>query len=198
MFRKQGFLELEALLSLEEAKVLKTLLDDSLASHLGIMPEKISSITLQKRFLSGYELQLDNLPLKKALKLSKLGQIGADLFHQHALCLGFTQYYPCLPTPVCLKDISSLSEVCGGAFIGLSSSELPMTPQNSGNVLFFKPDLILPFPQFDFPLLLLAFTTDKARYIRQPSDPHTHFLKKLGLAFGDKVTSETHPQIFRK
>lgn len=196
-FKNQGYLELEALFSLEEVETLKRLLDVALASHLGISSKEIPFTSLENRFISGYELQRDHPPLNKAMKFSKLGQIVSGLFKEKCLFAAFTQYYPFLPSPSSLINIGSLTEIVGGVLIGFSPSTLDLCPKHPGNAVFFQSDILLPFPQWDFPLLLIAFASANARYFFQGNDPHTHFLKKLGYAFGDKLTQETHPLIFR-
>ena len=70
-----------------------------------------------------------------------------------------------------------------------------------GHVVFIHPD----FP-IDYSLLtqrrgceyiFVTIIKDKSVYFYRESDLQTHYLKKLGYVFGDRIKEETHPVIYR-
>jgi len=182
--RRERSVALAELFSKEETDLLHNELDKALALKTGPGDK-----SLQEEFLAGRDLERENPPLKKSLHLSKLGQIAAPLFQKKMLRLAFTQYMLGYPSPATLEEISSVTEVCGGLILSLTGEE-------AGSGLFIHTDFPLEFP-IEAPSLLLAFSTEKARYRQQKSDPHTNALKKLGYGFGDRLTVETHPLIIR-
>ncbi len=178
-FREEGHIQFQDLFTPEEAGSLKVLLDE------------LNNET-------GRDLQRGNLPLQKAMQLSRLGQALSGLLDEQMLQLAFTQYYPCYKKVATLEEISSITEVCSCALINLSYDELPeldYLPAEVGDVGFYKETFPIDYTQLDLPFLLIAFAKKNARYKLQKNDPHTHTLKKLGYAFGDRINSDTHPTI---
>lgn len=165
--RKEGEIELEALFSPEEVGNLRHCIELAAAKSE-----------------TGRDIQREDPPLLNALHLSHLGQIASGLFAKKSLRLAFTQYGPIFHNTISIKELSSISETCGGCTIDLES----------GNITFYTPDHPILFPELT-PYFFLAFATDKARYKLQEKDIHTHFLKKLGYGFGDLLTVKTHPLI---
>lgn len=186
LFRKEKQVELEAVFSPEEADALKTELDRAL----------LAKEPTHKKFLAGYELHRGVPSLKPLLHFSRWGQLGAILFNHHPLRIAFLQYVLDYPAPVSIEEISSVTEICGAAILSLTSEAVPFLPQQKGSAIFYDRHCPLPTPA-QGPYLLLAFTTDKARYRFCATDPHAHFLKNLGYSTGDRLTVETHPYIIR-
>jgi len=189
-FKNEEFIEFEAFLNHEEAEKLKTLLDAALA--------KIPTKSPSKHLLEGRDLFREDPALHQATHLSRWGHIAASLFDKKRLKLAYAQYFPCFAKTASLEEISSFTGICGGGLLNLSktvSSELSIIPKAFGSATFFKPTLQIAFSELNFPLLLFAFADERARYKYQESDPHTHLLKKMGYAFGDRLTIETHPFI---
>lgn len=178
-FQKQGWIVFEELFSKEEASAIRSLLEDAQTNH--------------RR-----DLERENPPLYKALKLSRLGQAAAQLFHKKRIKLAFTEFSPAFPQTISLEEISSVSELFGGCLIQLIDHplpEYPHLPQQIGDVGFYAKHFPIDFSLLKTPCLLVAFASEKALYIFQENDPSTHFLKKLGYGFGDHLTNETHPII---
>lgn len=131
---------------------------------------------------SGRDLERENPPLTAALHLPKLGQIANQLTNVKPLRLAFTQLYP----PFSVKGlhaVSSISELVVGVLLD----------PETGAALFLSPKAEIDLTGF----LLIGIAKATARYVLQENDPHTHLLKKLGYAFGDKLLDATHPLIAR-
>jgi len=179
LFKREQKIEFEALFSEEEIDALKKELDRAYAEKP-----------------TGYELQREDLPLTKGMKLTRFGQIASALMKKSPLRLAFIKYHLDYPTSATIDQISSVTEVCGSAILALENNDLELLPQQKGNAIFYDTRHPLPFP-IEGAFLLLVFTTDKARYRLNDSDPYTHYLKNLGYGFGDRLTTESHPYIAR-
>lgn len=74
-------------------------------------------------------------------------------------------------------------------------------PSKPGNVLLFQPNIPLNWSYlFHYPkrrYLLIIYTLANAYYKLEPSDPHTHLLKRLGYVFNDKLSDKLNPIVFR-
>ena len=182
-FRKEGQIALEGLFKEEEAYLLNALLEEE-----------------QTHRPSGRDLQRENPPLKKAMQFSRLGQIASHLFRKKRIQVAFTQFPPQSSIIASVLDISSVTEILGGALIRLSTDPLPplpYLPANIGDAVIYDKNFQIDFTSLSQPLLLIAFTTEKGRYRLCPNDPHTHELKKIGYGFGDLLSNETHPLIIK-
>ena len=113
---------------------------------------------------------------------------------------------------ICLKSgclevskVTEISEVLENFSLEgpVDSDEPPHSPFSliPGNVVFIHPD----FP-VDYSLLkqragcdyiFVTLIKDKSVYFYRKSDLQTHYLKKLGYVFGDRIKEETHPIIYR-
>lgn len=71
-------------------------------------------------------------------------------------------------------------------------------PKDNGSVAFISPQTsFLTPPSLPGVYLILGFTSAQPVYRLQPTDPHTHDLKRYGYVFGDQLKETTHPVLFR-
>lgn len=178
-FHREGHIQFEGLYSEDEVGILKLLLKENDDG-------------------TGRDLHAKNITLQKAMFLSRLGQVVTALTKEKPLFLAFSQFIPPYKKAATLEEISSLTEVCCLAIINLCEDPLPhmeYLPDDIGGVGFYQTTFPIDYPKLKLPLLLIAFTTEKARYKIQENDPYTHALKKLGYGVGDRITTETHPII---
>ncbi len=145
-------------------------------------------------------------------KLAALGPEGHDLFRTNKalmrrvyaeIALGLVDkdylrlvYSQTLVSPLTaeqtLQDISSFSMLEVGMIIVLESESV-----KPGSGIFLTPDC--PFerlPSFTKGVLVV-YAAQESRYIFNPNDPHTHYLKKLGYGFGDNLNVTTHPLLYK-
>lgn len=165
--RKEGVLEFAGIYSEEKIAVLRDLLNKAVSE-------------------TGRDLQRENPPLLKTLHPSMLGQVASQLYLKKRIKIAFTQLLPCYSEPMSLSEITSVTEVFGGALIDLET----------GDAHFYMPETMIDFSNEDGKLLI-AFSTDKAQYVIQKNDPQNHSLKKLGYAAGDRLSDQTHPVIHK-
>lgn len=147
----------------------------------------------------------ENSELKKFI-LKNLGPIALELTGKKQLRLGVSQWItvenrPKQPGKV--KDYISLQNLA----LAISIANHPIIPEkrsplgilplptSSGQILFFKPDLILDWPHVSSDLFLIVLTLTNGVYIHNPKDPQTAYLKPLGYEYGDSLRADTHPYI---
>lgn len=202
-FLKNGTLELEEILSLEEADLL-----------LDLITQKTTTSAYGELAAAGRDLWRSNSEIKKALIKSRIGEIAAFLYKKRPIRLGFTQTiipklkntFP-FSTNHSLSEISSIDPILGGVFLCLGNSqemqsqELPdFKNQTKGSAIFFSAKYPIPFEdlilQQGLQGMLICFAPVKIRYTLQPLDKFTHFLKKSGYTFGDLIEEKDAPFLY--
>jgi hypothetical protein len=206
-FQKNGFIEFESLLSAQEAS--------QLASHADLLLQKRLSNQLEFRsatelYRAGRDLWRDDATLRKKELSHTFAQLAADIFKKPILHLAFDQILRTAATPgfpnqipSSLNAISSIQPLAGALLLHLSGSSPPfdLIPRCHENVMLLSPDLTIPW-EFFFQLphqsyLLIAYAVPESVYVLRKEDPHTHALKRLGYVFGDRLTHDHHPIVFR-
>ncbi len=203
-FTQNGYIEFEFGLEWEPIyeSALKTLAD---RLHTG--PAKLPLKAATEIYAAGRDLWR-SIPLLQTLLLRKLSPIAQSLTGKQHLRLACDQWipkeYPWEKT-VPAKDLFSIQGLALGLLIGAPSSPpikrshlglLPL-PAKPGNLLFFRPNLILDWPQLASnpasDLYLAAYALSNAVYIQNSKDPSTNALKQFGYGFGDPLNNEFHP-----
>ncbi len=202
-FLKNGLLEIEDILSQEEADTL-----------LQLISEKAPSTLYPELQAAGKDLWKINDEVKKLLIKSRIGEIAGFLFKKRPIRLAFTQTF--IPRTsqslsftenYSIEDISSVDPVLGGVFICLNNSEETISQelpdfknQTKGSAIFFSAKYPIPFKdlilQQGLQGILVCFSPVKIRYKLQPLDKTTHFLKKLGYTFGDLIEEKDAPFLY--
>jgi hypothetical protein len=111
-----------------------------------------------------------------------------------------------------LEDVSCLKGVVCGLILSLggnqggsqeknSSEGINIFPNQPGRVIFFRPNILINWNDLhNYPgqrFYMIVYTQAFAYYHLQPNDPHTHFLKRIGYIFNDKLNDKLHPIIYR-
>ena len=145
-------------------------------------------------------------PSLKQLLVRKLGPLALILSGKKQLCLACDQWISKENRPrkgAPLKELFSIQGLAIAIALAQNTAAplrksplgiLPV-PSASGNILFFRPELILDWPHVETDLYFAIYALPSAVYIYNPKDPATHFLKQLGYQFGDPLRSEFHPLI---
>ncbi len=170
-FDQHQYIEFDGLLSPEEQKKLKSALS------------KPASITR--------DLSSSNPTIKEVVLSRARAKLAAELSHTKILRLGFDELFVLpnqtknLLNEICIQGLIIClfldidSEDARGTFV-LPNVDLSQVPLAEGKRY-----------------LLIGWAEEKALYIMQPNDPHTHELKKKGYVFGDRLQETWHPVIHR-
>lgn len=178
-------------------------------------------------FQEGHDLWRESPKLKKMLHHPNLGPVVAELTEKKSVRLGSDQFFPAkgrtvqsvgtiqksspyslfLSNNESLEALSCLEGILCGVLIALDNmpeselSEDQILPKQKGEALFFSPHL-----EFEWKSLalnesqrfyLVLYTESHTVYRLQPKDPHTHFLKHLGLLFNNPLSDRLNPIVFR-
>lgn len=140
--------------------------------------------------------------------LRKLGPIALTLTGKKQLRLGMDQWIteenrPKIPAT--LQQMFCFQGFALGALFAQNPKPLKSRsrlgllplPSASENTLFFKPELILDWPNVASDVFLVLFTLPNAVYVHNPKDCAPNYLKSLGYSFGDPLKTETHPLIIQ-
>jgi len=202
-FQKNGYLELESLLTSEEVSSLANAADAVLEKRLSNTLEYKSADELYK---VGRDIWRESDAVRKKAVSHPLVEITTELFHKKRLVLAFDQLIRTGSKPgssqfktATLNEISCIAPLAGALLFHLSGSPAnsEFVPTSLENIVFLSPDKIIPWevlcqlPHQSY--LLIAYATPESVYVLQKKDPHTHALKKLGYVFGDRLRPDTHP-----
>lgn len=204
-FTQNGFIEFESPLSTED---LSLLTDQALEKRVG---KNLDLCSPEALYHAGHDLWRSTPELRKKILSHSLAEVAAQLFKKKTLHIAFDQLlrtttttsFPNQP-PSSLQSISSIYPLAGIALLHLSGSPTPspFTPSLPQHILFFSPDLIIPWEIFfqspHQSFLLIAYATPDSLYAHQKKDLHLHALKKLGYGYGDRLQQEHHPVVYRK
>jgi hypothetical protein len=215
-FIKRRFVEFENLISSQEAAEIKKDAESLLAARLKMKASGLQHKSPLELFLAGRDLWRHSPLIKKIITKPKIGAISSDIFEKTPLRLAYDQLYFSTTTqgkifekPCSLQQTSCLKNITGGLILRLSDDPMPLPetedfcpfPQKIGSGIFLSPEIQLSFdPFFCVPhhsLLLIVYCGDKTVYTLDKKDPFTHALKRQGYVFGDRITSTTHPIVYR-
>lgn len=206
-FQKNGYIEFESVLKPADITLLASHADQVLQKRIAGQIEFRSPDEL---YGCGRDVWRSDTALSKQILSHSLANLAADLFKKPILHLAFDQLLrttnqPGFPhlLPSSLQSTSSIQPLAGAVLIHLSGSPLAseFIPSSLENVIFFSPDVEIPWEIF-FQLshqsyLLIAYAPPEAIYVLEKKDPQTHALKKLGYVFGDRLQNAYHPIVSR-
>jgi hypothetical protein len=204
-FAKNHYIEFEDLV--EEADLVREHVDQLLAKRT---KKIIDTRTPKELFIAGRDMFRDDPVIRKTSLSRTLAQTASLLCDKAPVRIAYDQVLRTTSLtgapfshPLSLSQTSCYQPILCGAIIRLTPDLHPpqFLPQKPGNVVFFKPDFILPWVSFfqapSQSFLLIAYAPHKCLYVLTPEDLHSHDLKKLGYGFGDILKDETHPLVFK-
>ena len=205
-FQKNGYIELESMLTFQEVSQLSAAADKLLEKRLS---DQIEFKSAEELYRVGHDLWRDDETLRKKILSNAFALIGAELFKKKSLQIAYDQLLrtgskPGYPNklPSTLNEISSIYPLAGALLIHLSGPAIPseIIPSQHENVIYLSPDMTIPWELFyQMPhqsYLLIAYANPESVYVLQKKDPHTHALKKRGYVFGDRVKHDNRPIVF--
>lgn len=204
-FQKNGYIELESMLAIQEISEMAAAADKLLEKRLA---DAIEYKSAEELFRAGHDLWREDAILRKKILSHNFAEIGAELFKKKKLHIAYDQIFrtgskPGYPNklPSTLNEITSIYPLAGALLIHLSGPKVPseFIPREHENVVYLSPDITIPWELF-FQLphqsyLLIAYANPESVYVLQKKDPHTHALKKRGYVFGDRLKHDQHPII---
>ena len=200
-FYQRRYIEFENLISEDLRK--KLLLEQEALFE----KKKIDTPTTPRVYQFNHNLFLSEPEFRKVALSFPFAEIASQLMKKKSVRIAFDQLLwgtpsdtPLFPQPLTLVDLSSIYPVLCGLIITLRGGEFLEEPQpKEGNITFFSPKCEISFDYLnkgEIVQYLIVYTEDKALYLHNPSDLHTHSLKRQGLAFGDRL-GEAHPLILK-
>lgn len=202
-FKKNRFIEFDALLSEGEAAMLDKHAEAAAAKRLKAEPDKLNRKSPSELYAAGRDLWRDDPAIKKISLNSRFAEIAAALFNKKSLRIAYDQYlrFPSpFAHPVTLQGISSFQYIASGVIIRLregSPQEGPL-PKQVGSGLFLHPEYPFSLNFSDASaFFIIVYCGDKTVYAPEKNDPNVHLLKKEGYVFGDLLRSQTHPLIYQ-
>ncbi|HSW86618.1 MAG TPA: hypothetical protein VLG49_03865 [Rhabdochlamydiaceae bacterium] len=215
-FTQHRFLEIEDLISVQEAEKIKLNVQAILEKRLKIDPLKLTRASPIELFKAGRDVWREAPFIKKVISKSKIGTIASELFNETPLRLAYDQLFlsnnvssSFFERPSALQHNSCLKRIVGGLMLRISDDPMPLPktedfcpfPQKMGSGIFLSPEIQLSFKPFfqtsNHSLLLIVYCSDKTIYTLEKNDLFTHVLKKQGYVFGDHLRSTTHPILYR-
>ncbi len=211
-FDMNGFVEFENFFSPDDIDSLSESIDHLLIKRIDGFSQ---STPPEKLFLFGRDLWRSDPKIALFVSLKKSADVATQLFNppsfnQRGVRLAFDQLFettssttfsPYLPIP--LQAASCIRPLAGFILLHLTGEprEAPFFPKKRENIVFVAPHALVkwenfferPFQRF----FIVAYAPVQAHYLLEKNDPHTHSLKRLGYAFGDLLTSEHHPLVYR-
>jgi len=195
-FTKNGYIEFE--------NVLDT--DPLFAAAKATLDKRLKSTSPEALYTVGRDLWRSD-PTLQTFLTNKLAPLIRALTRKPRLHLACDQWIPegfSRKKQGLCSDLFSIQGLAIGALISERSTLPPKRsplgllplPAHSGNVLFFRTNLILDWPRIDkiAPNLYLAvYALPNAVYVENLKDPATNALKSLGYGFGDPLRNEHHP-----
>jgi len=207
-FTQNGYIEFE--FELDPVPLFESVYN-ALSDRLHVAPDKLAHKSAEEIYAAGRDLWRSIPPLQTLL-MRKLSPIAQSLLGKKPLRLGCDQWIPLgypWTKPLPVKDLFSIQGLALGLLIGNPPSPpshrshlglLPL-PAQPGNILFFRPNLLLDWPELaanpKTDLYLAAYALPNAVYIHNPKDPATNALKQFGYGFGDPLKNEFHPLLPR-
>jgi hypothetical protein len=210
-FNKNGYLELEGLLSVSMVADIKKSIEETIAARLKVPVAKLSTQPAASLFQAGYDLWRDNEVVKRVAQKKDFALLASELFQLTSLRLAFDAYVCAtngspFPERLTLQETSCLSPLAGALILPLTDLLQPIPlfsmPLNAGNGLFISPSLPIPWPELfateGLCFLIIAFSNRRTLFCPDTRDPHAVNLKRLGYVFNDKLSDSLHPILVRK
>lgn len=204
-FKANGYIQFEEVFNSEQTRAINLEVNQVLAKR---GDPNHSAPTAQAFFQKGRDVWRSSDHLNKHLNHRNLAGIASELVDYKPLRLGYDQYLlPPLPYPTehSLEQISCIQGIMCGVLICLVNAETVIPneifPTKAGDATFFDANYDFPWDQMaalkDEAFLLIAYTGERALYVHQENDLHKYSLKEFGYNFGDRLTDQWHPIVYR-
>jgi len=184
----------------------------------GLVTEQ--QLAVLQRCAAGLDNSRRDPEIKKIVYSLLFASIAVDLAKQAKLRFGYDLLYELplqrsipmsLQQMSCIRPLACALMIClegenegegeGAEKSRINESFVPF-PHKPGNAVFFSPQAMWDMPTLQKcspqKCLLIAYASPRSMYVYNEDDEYTHALKRLGLGFGDRLTEEHHPLLFRR
>lgn len=190
---KKGYVPFHQLLSDAEIDFLIEGIEEALKEtkfkgrDLWRLSNSVKKIVFSKRLVDVVYQLTETKPLRLA-------------FDQYILEKGTAPLMSYFEEGVSVQEKSCISSLVGLFLIVLNGKEGPNQLGKGGGYFIasttsLSPDTFLLDP--DQRIFIIGYGDLYSRYLHVPNDPHVHFLKNLGLVFGDRLSDSLHPILLR-
>ncbi len=189
-FTNQGHISFEDILPLDLIEKAETIVSSN-ARDLWRSQESIKQLVFQRTCAR----------IVAELTRSSIVRIGFD----QSLCGGLPSTF--VDTTCSLSDLSCVQPILCGLMIRLTEGDPPPKttafcpfPEKRSSLIFFSPKTLITLAPLSRlvgqKFLLIAYIGKQSMYVAREKDPFVHTIKSLGYAFGDHLSTLTHPPIF--
>ncbi len=224
-FAENGWIEFDELLPSAKVSELHKAVMSVLAQRIGVDEERLNRYCADDLYAAGRDVWRDSEFIKNIVCNRSLAEIAANLLEIKPVRLAFDQVIVTgaagrskdLLLPRGTRALSSFSCIQGllcGLLIALT--EIPKfevaepqspwlatahLPQHSGAGVFLSPKTPIDFDEIlsgdvgDY--LLITYTHAVSVVTFNRDDTYTNSLKELGYSFGDRLSDDLHPIVFR-
>lgn len=207
-FDQNGFIEFDGLISHQTIRNLSKSVYRLVANHLNRLPERLTLENPLDLFMSGRDLWRQSEEVRRQVIHRNFATIASGLVRQRPIRLCLDQWVPAgmeFKNPVTFQELFPVQGIIAGAFIALEAAleqeETSFFPQEAGNIVFVKPDTVIPFEQLTKEraqsMLMIVYGDRKSVYVYKESDPLTHYLKGMGYVYGDRLSDSQHPLLLQ-
>jgi hypothetical protein len=202
-YNQNHYLEVESLVSAAQA--------DLLAEKVRFLVP--STLPPKERYIGGRDCSQKDPMILKVAKLSLFSSLAKLLFRVGKLRLAYDQFIVTsedanvwTASPATLLEMSSFQGLYGALILRLTDGEVtPLDdttgfcpiPAAKGNGMFFSADLPLDMHSLMSRkgqiFFLIAYGDVHSLYLHNVNDPATHFLKREGFVFGERLRDDRHP-----
>lgn len=213
-FEKNQQLELEGLFSQQQLENFSLAVESAISCRFSVPQDKFHHLTRDKQFDAGRDVWRENPAVRKWVTNGSWAEIASELTRKRPLRLCYDQFIPSrispkmypLPTEQTLQSISCIQGVICGIIVCLKGfcdpKEGSIFPSKAGNAMFISGEKVLDFSELQtFPenmqFLLISYSSKNSVYMRNEADTHLHGFKNLGYVFGDRLTDDVNPIVYR-
>lgn len=219
-FQREGLIEFENFLTLEQLRLCNQAIDQALASRLEVTPGQRPP---EEHFLQGRDLSRSQSDLRHLVCQPRFAEVASELVEMKPVRLGYDQLFPAieqetrdevfnkfLQQTATLEEISSVDGILCGLMLCLSpplqgileeKDGIDIFPRQAGRAIFFRPNIPINLQNYFHHrgqrYLMIVYTSGNSRYLLKEGDPHTHALKRLGYIVNDKLSDRYHPIVYR-
>lgn len=223
-FKKNGWIELENLLTEQQFVLLNEGVERVLSHRLAIPTDKLDLASEEALFMQGRDLWRGDEGLRQLICLPRIGEIISELVETKPVRLGYDQFIPGLHKKIAfspakkisqfvkrcmhLDDSSCIKGILAGVIVSLNDSaesvepsESDIFPPRAGRVVVVHPQHLINYENLlqhtRQKYFMVVYAKGSSTYYQQSNDLHGHQLRNEGYIYYDKLSDKLNPIIYR-